>query len=243
MKIPLTKFIASAGVCSRRKAEELIRNSISTYRVLVNKEPATLGMTVSEEDEVMVDKQVLSQCKKIYLIINKPKGYTCTNEVFKGEKNVFSLLPNDLRQEKLFAVGRLDKDSRGLLILTNDGDWAQQLTHPRFNHEKVYQVLVKKRDSKVRSNPLIELKKGVDIGEDDGRVKAKQIEFVQESSDSIIFRLVISEGKKRQIRRMFAAISWEVVDLWRIKIGNISLGNLYDGKWRFLSEREIRLQA
>ncbi len=243
MKIPLTKFIASAGVCSRRKAEELIRNSISTYRVLVNKEPATLGMTVSEEDEVMVDKQVLSQCKKIYLIINKPKGYTCTNEVFKGEKNVFSLLPNDLRQEKLFAVGRLDKDSRGLLILTNDGDWAQQLTHPRFNHGKVYQVLVKKRDSKVRSNPLIELKKGVDIGEDDGRVKAKQIEFVQESSDSIIFRLVISEGKKRQIRRMFAAISWEVVDLWRIKIGNISLGNLYDGKWRFLSEREIRLQA
>src|SRR6056297_2781176 len=130
----LQKFLAETGHCSRRQAEELIKRG----RVQVNGETAEPGQRVSEGDDVRVDEEVLVGPKeKIYIKLNKPAGYTCTNRKFSGEKNVFDLVPS---KEKLFVVGRLDKDSRGLVLLTNDGDWANQLSHPSFGCEKEYEV-------------------------------------------------------------------------------------------------------
>ena len=136
MKIVLQKFIAQSGYCSRRQAEELIR----LKKVLVNDELAELGMKVDQDSEVKVrGKKIAINKEKIYIALNKPKGYTCTNRQFEGERNVFNLV--DVA-EKLFTVGRLDKDSRGLILLTNDGDLALKMTHPRFEHEKEYMVKI-----------------------------------------------------------------------------------------------------
>jgi pseudouridine synthase len=241
-KIVLQKFIAESGYCSRRQAEELIR----LKKVLVNNEPAELGMKVDEGDEVKVNGRKLALSKeKIYIILNKPKGYTCTNRQFEGEKNVFELV--DVA-EKLFTVGRLDKDSRGLVLITNDGDLTQKLTHPKFEHEKKY--IIKIQNLKINpehsgQNDNLKLKidgivkklmKGVDIGDGDGIVKVKDIKYIGDNN----FEIILTEGKKRQIRRMFRAVGCEIKDLIRIGIGSLSLGNLAEGRWRKVDIDEIQ---
>lgn len=228
MKIVLQKFIAESGHCSRRNAEELIRQG----RVFVNGEKAELGMKVDGKDEVRVNKmRVASAAKKVYIILNKPKGYTCTNRQFEGEKNVFDLIGID---ERLFVVGRLDKDSRGLILLTNDGDLALKLTHPRYEHEKVYIVETRLIASLRPDDIARKIKKGIEIGEGDGIVKAKDAKYIGDNK----FKIILTEGKKRQIRRMFKAVGCEIKDLVRVRIGNIELENLPEGKYRFLNEKE-----
>lgn len=227
-KTVLQKFIADSGICSRRSAEEMIRRGL----VFVNKKKAELGMRVDEQDEVMVDGKIVRvQYKKIYVIFNKPKGITCTNRKFHDEKNVFDFVKIS---ERLHIVGRLDKNSRGLLLLTNDGKLTQKLTHPKFQHEKKYIILVKSRKSKVESI-LERFEKGVDIGEGDGVVRAKNIRYLQDDK----FEIILTEGKKRQIRRMFEVLGEKVVDLRRIEIGNLKLGNVGEGEWRYLNDKEI----
>ncbi|RLC37994.1 pseudouridine synthase [Candidatus Falkowbacteria bacterium] len=229
MKIVLQKYIAESGFCSRRRAEELIRQK----KVKVNNEIAELGTRVSEKDEVVIEgKEIKLIKKKIYIILNKPAGYTCTNRKFKGEKNIFELV--DVK-ERLYTVGRLDKNSHGLVLLTNDGDLTEQLTHPRFEHEKEYLVKLKVKSEKFKVEEIIKsFRKGVDIGENEIG-KAKNVEYLGDDK----FRIILTEGKKRQIKRMFGALNLEVADLKRIRISSVKLGNLKRGKWIYLEKNEI----
>ena len=225
MKIVLQKFIAESGYCSRRQAEELIRNK----KVTVNGEVAELGVKVDENDEVKVrGKKIVLNKEKIYIVLNKPKGYTCTNRQFEGEKNVFDLVKT---KERLFVVGRLDKDSRGLVLLTNDGDLALKMTHPRYEHEKEYIAEIFKFSNFQIFKPeriVKEFIEGVDIGDGDGIVRAKKVQYLGENK----FKIILTEGKKRQIRRMFEAVGCEIKDLVRVRIGKIELGNLAEGKFK-----------
>jgi len=225
----LQKIIAASGLASRRAAQEMIKKGLAK----INGEVAQLGDRAdAQRDQISVNGRPLSKAAgKIYLKLNKPIGYTCTNRKFAKEKNIFDLVDVP---EKLFAVGRLDKDSRGLILLTNDGELNQRLTHPRFGHEKVYKVKVKgelKDDGALAQR----LTTGVDIKGEDGVVRAKRAEYLQNG----IFVITLSEGRKRQIRRMFAALDLTVNDLIRTAIGPLKLGPMKEGGWERLSEPEI----
>ena len=218
-----------SGLCSRRQAEELIRNG----RVRVNGALALLGEQADpKKDKITINGRLLPEIeKKVYIMLNKPMGYTCTNRRFHNEKNIFELVDLPVR---LFAVGRLDKDSHGLVLLTNDGDLTQKLSHPKFGSEKDYEVKI--RDEVI--NPDMVIKKllgGVDIGEDDGMVRAKKAKYLQNE----LFIITLNEGKKRQIRRMFETLGTQVSDLKRTSLGGLSLGDLPEGRWDYLSEEEI----
>lgn len=229
MNIILQKIIAGSGLCSRREAERLIKAG----KVKVNGQKAVVGELADPEiDEIRVSGRLLPQTeKKIYIKLNKPVGYTCSNRRFPGEKNVFDLVRT---KERLFSVGRLDKDSRGLLLLTNDGAWAQKLSHPRFGQEKRYEVKLREPFE----NPKMAAKKllsGFDIGEGDGRVKAAGARYLQND----LFIITLNEGKKRQIRRMFQKLGAHVVDLKRISFGALELGDLPEGRFEYLNPNAI----
>ncbi len=226
----LQKIIAKSGPWSRRKAEALIRAG----RVKINGQIAIIGQKADQQrDNITIDERHLAAAiSPIYIKLNKPAGYTCTNRSFPGEKNIFNLVDTP---ERLFAVGRLDKDSRGLVLLTNDGDLAQRLSHPRFQHKKTYEVSVKE---KIR-NPdsiMAAFLRGIDIGEGDDLAHANDIQYLQNNT----FVITLSEGKKRQIRRMFRALNLRVADLKRKTIASLDLGNLSEGKWAYLSQQEIK---
>lgn len=239
MIIPLTKYISSSGYCSRRKAEELIRLG----KVEVNGERAGLGMKVSVKDKVKVNGTSLGLPEeKIYIILNKPFGYTCTSREFKGEKNVFALLKNIETRliASLHVAGRLDKNSRGLVLLTNDGDLTELLTHPRYAHEKFYIVQINTDKKQMNTEHgyariVRKFKEGVDIGDGDGIVKTKAVKYLRAGK----FKIVLTEGKKRQIRRMFKAVGLEVLDLQRVRIGKLQLGNLKEGEWKIINKNDI----
>jgi len=228
MNIVLQKYIADAGYCSRRDAEELIREG----KVKLNGQVAELGARAGANDQVIVAGKILKPANdKVYIILNKPIDYVCTNRFFKEEKNIFELL--DAR-ERLFVVGRLDKNSRGLVLLTNDGELTEKLSHPRYGHEKEYEVTVKNQELGIK-NLEFQFKKGVDIGEGDGIVRAKRVEMIGKNK----FRVILTEGKKRQIRRMFRVLGLTVTDLVRVRIGVIKLGDLKLGEWRHLTGKEV----
>ncbi|HAM88248.1 MAG: Pseudouridine synthase [Candidatus Falkowbacteria bacterium GW2011_GWC2_38_22] len=222
--IVLQKYISNSGHCSRRQAEELIRAG----GVKVNGETAELGRKVSDIDTVEINGiKIINPKEKIFIVLNKPVGYTCTNRSFKGEKNVFELLPSEYRN--LHVVGRLDKNSRGLVLLTNDGDYTLRATHPRYEHEKRYIVDFRFPILDFRFEDIIKkFKKGIDIGEGDGVVRVKDMKYLGDNR----FEIVLTEGKKRQIRRMFKVVGTDVIDLKRIAIGDIELGDLEDGSWK-----------
>lgn len=231
MSMVLQKYIAQGGDYSRREAEELIRKGLVT----VNGKKAELGMRVEEGDLVEVRKRKLDLAKeKIYIKLNKPIGYTSTSKRFKGEKNVFDLVRV---KEKLIIAGRLDKNSRGLMLLTNDGELVQKITHPSFEHEKEYVVTITEPEIMEDELPRIlsSFKKGVDIGEEDGIVWVKNIKYLGENK----FSIVLTQGRKRQIRRMFYELGYQVEDLVRVRIGDLKLGNLQEARWQLLTKKEI----
>ncbi|MCK5095878.1 MAG: rRNA pseudouridine synthase [Candidatus Pacebacteria bacterium] len=229
----LQKFIAHSGFCSRRKADELIGNGRGVY---VNGKLAVLGMKVDEHDEVKIGGKIIgSEKKKVYIKMNKPTGYTCTTKSFKDEKNVYSLLPQKVwKNMSLHIVGRLDKDSQGLVLLTNDGDLTQELTHPSYEHEKKYIVTLRKDQARNVRRILKVFVDGMDI-EDIGQVRAKRIKHVGDDT----FEVVLTEGKKRQVRMMFRELDEHVVYLQRVSLGKLKLGNLASGKWMYLTEKEV----
>ncbi|MFA6994841.1 MAG: pseudouridine synthase [Patescibacteria group bacterium] len=229
MKMILQKIISNNGYCSRRQADALIRAG----QVKINGQLATIGDQADlNRDTITINDRLLSPADpKIYIKFNKPLGYTCTNRSFKNEKNIFDLINVPAR---VFAVGRLDKDSRGLVLLTNDGDLTQRLAHPKFQHEKIYEVEVNGEITnidKIKTNFL----KGIDLGDTDGIGRAKKIEYLQNR----IFIITLSEGKKRQIRRMFGVMNLEVIDLKRINLAGLEIGNLPEGRWAYLTTEEI----
>ncbi len=222
MKKSLQKFIAESGYCSRRKAESLILEK----KVKINKRIAQVSDKVNENDKVTIKNRIIkSQKRLIYIVLNKPKGYVCTHTVVAGEKNIFDLV--DIK-ERLFVVGRLDKNSRGLVLLTNDGDLAYQLTHPSFEHEKEYIVEVSRS---INENEQQIMKQGIDIKEKT-KAKIKKIKKISNKK----YCVVLSEGKKRQIRRMFEFFNCTVLDLKRIRIDKYKLGNLKEGQWIFIEK-------
>ncbi|HNX10580.1 MAG TPA: pseudouridine synthase [bacterium] len=221
----LQKIIAERSSYSRRQAEVFIRQG----KVMVNGKIAKLGDRANLDTRMTVGGRELKlPAQKIYIMLNKPKGYTCTNRTFKAEKNIFELVRIN---EKLFAVGRLDKDSHGLILLTNDGELTQKLAHPRYGSQKEYEVIIS--EDADHSRKLME---GMNIGEDDGFVKADKAKYLGNRKYSII----LSQGKKRQIRRMFGAIGVDVLDLKRVKLSNLELGTLPEGKWRELTPEEVK---
>ncbi|OIO05956.1 pseudouridine synthase [Candidatus Falkowbacteria bacterium CG10_big_fil_rev_8_21_14_0_10_37_18] len=229
MKIILQKMIAASGYCSRRQAEKMIREG----RVKVNGVTATVGDQADDQkDKVTVSGQLISAAaSKIYIKLNKPLGYTCTNKRFAGEKNIFDLIDSP---ERLFTVGRLDKGSRGLILLTNDGDLTQRLAHPSFQHDKVYEVITRGEIS--NANTVCgRLTKGINIGEGDGVARAKAAQYLQNDC----FIITLNEGKKRQIRRMFKIMNLQVMDLRRISLASLELGDLSEGHWAYLTPEEI----
>lgn len=204
--------------------------------VKLNGYQAKLGERADDSDEITVNgKKLERSVEKIYIKLNKPMGYTCTNRYFKGEKNIYSLV--NLPQ-KLFAIGRLDKDSRGLVILTNDGELTAKLTHAKFGSEKKYLVKCAADDrllKKVTIDQTVRtLKKGVDLGEGEGLGWAKSAEYLNGT-----FTLVLTTGRKRQVRRMFQGLHYHVVDLFRTEIAGVMLGDLPEGKWEDLTDYEL----
>ncbi|HRY63526.1 MAG TPA: pseudouridine synthase [Patescibacteria group bacterium] len=216
--INLTQAIAQSGLCSRRKAEEFIRLG----QVEVNGQLASLGLKVdSLKDKIKVAGHSLaSPDKKVYYVVNKPIGYTCTSSDRHAAKKITDLVPH---VPKVWPVGRLDKDSRGLIILTNDGDLTYQLTHPKFEHVKEYLVIL---DKPITPELLLKLKQGVKLEE--GVAKADSLKKVSPTKLSI----VIHQGWNRQIRRMLGACGYRAVDLVRIRIGKIKLEELREGEYK-----------
>ena len=231
MEERLQKILAQAGVCSRRAAEELIRQG----RVKVD------GATVSEmgmkadpdRQRITVNgKPLQSSEKKITLLLNKPKGYVTTMSDPQGRPIVSSLI-KDVDQ-RLFPVGRLDLDTEGALLMTNDGELAQKLLHPKFEINKTYQVTIR---GHIDPKKIQALEQGIDL---DGRQTWPARITVQEKSDkTTTLHIVIHEGRKRQVRRMFEAIGHPVIHLKRLAYGNLRLGTLALGKYRLLDKKEL----
>lgn len=220
------KFLSEQGVASRRKAEDFIRSG----QVFINGKKAKLGDKVDPEKDVIkvYGKIIEPQQKKIYIALNKPKGYVVTKRDPYGRKTVFSLLPDDVRT-KVWNVGRLDYDTEGLLILTNDGDLTQQLAHPKYEHDKEYEVTTTNTPTKEQLN---ELEEGVEISSgltSPAKVKA--------SSNKV--RITIHEGKKRQIRRMFDKVGLDVQKLRRIRVNKLLLPNIPAGSFTEVKKEDI----
>lgn len=226
----INKFLAEQGVASRRGSDEII----AAGRVTINGKTAQAGDDVKDDDSVLVDGKMLShKVKYEYYLLNKPKGYLCTVSDDKGRKTVMDLLPAGAG--RVFPVGRLDYDTEGMLILTNDGDLAYRLTAPQSEIAKTYLVRV---DGSVSDIQLNRLRAGVEI--ERGVVTKKCKVTVTETNKKFTkLRVVLTEGKNREIRKMFEAVGKQVAFLKRLKIGELSLTGLDRGAVRKLSEEEI----
>lgn len=227
----LNKFLATAGIASRRKCEELIKNG----EIKVNdKVVTTLATDINEKkDKVEYKGEILSLPSSfIYLKMNKPKGYASTSNDEKGRKTIFDLLED--KSVRLFNIGRLDYDTEGLILLTNDGDFANRVIHPSFEIEKEYVVTV---EGRMLESEFAVLRKGVVVnGERMPEAKVKPISFDGKFTKVDV---IITEGQNHQVRRMFEAIGRNIRLLKRIRIGKIKLGNLYRGKTKPLTDEEI----
>jgi 23S rRNA pseudouridine2605 synthase len=226
----INKYIAQAGIASRRKADELIENGNVRVNGVVMKSP---GYDVLEKDTVEVNGKLIEyKEKKEYVIINKPLGYITTSSDEKERPTVMELV-SDI-DARLFPVGRLDYNTSGLLIMTNDGDLAYRLTHPKHHVFKTYRARV----AGVLSNEkVVKLRKGVDIG---GFVTSKAIvNIIKGTQRSTIVEISITEGKNRQVRKMFSAVGNPVQELERIAIGDLKLGHLRVGHYRKLTREEV----
>ncbi|WP_349680225.1 pseudouridine synthase [Acetobacterium sp. UBA5834] len=221
--------MAQCGVASRRKSEELIQKGLVQVNGITIHEPGFL--VEPEQDEIIVAGTRLSTAVKIYVMINKPKGVLSTSEDTHGRQRVLDLVPI---KERLYTVGRLDMDTEGLLLLTNDGDLTFRLTHPSHEFVKTYIGLVKGCPD---NSSLEAFRHGIDI--EDYRTAPAAIKVLKVDRQTSLLEMRIHEGKKRQIRKMCAAIGHPVIDLKRVAVGELTLGNLKPGEWRYLNHDEI----
>ena len=232
-EVRLQKFMAEQGVASRRKSEDLIRAG----KVKVNGHVAEIGMKINpRKDLVTVGKQKLTNVKNrkmVYIMLNKPRGYVTTVSDELGRKTVMDLLPDF--GCRIYPVGRLDKDSEGLLLLTNDGSFTNCMTHPSHEYAKVYRVTVRPA---VNDEILFNLRNGIEI---DGRKTAPcEVTVLTEEENRVVLEFILHEGRNRQIRKMCESQGLEVARLKRISIGPIKLGMLKQGDYRELSETDVK---
>ncbi len=231
-KIRLQKIIADSGVCSRRKAEELIEKG----RVRVNGHPVKVGDKASLRDVITVDgERIVVQKKKtnIYIMLNKPRGYVTTMSDELDRRCVTELLEGV--EERVFPVGRLDRNSEGLLLFTNDGNFSNDIMHPSRHISKTYRVTVR---PSVNDEQLVMLSEGVVI---DGRkTKPANVTVLSEEPERVVLQIVIREGRNRQVRKMCEAVGLEVARLRRTAIGPVKLGMLKPGTYRELTAEELR---
>jgi 23S rRNA pseudouridine2605 synthase len=228
--IRLQKVLADRGVASRRAAEDLMREGRVRVAGAVVRE---LGTKVPPDARIEVDGHVVAPAQsRRYILLNKPRGIVSTAKDERGRRTVVDLLG---ASERLYPVGRLDADSEGLLILTNDGAWADRVMHPRYGHEREYEVLV---SGVVSPSVVASLRRGVPL--DEGVAKAERVAIVSRGARGSLLRLVLRTGWRRQVRRMASAVGLTVVNLRRVRMGPLLLGRLRPGAWRELSPREIR---
>ena len=225
----LNKFLANAGVCSRREADEFIQAGLVTVNGQVVTE---LGTKILRTDEVKFHDAVVSLEKKVYVLLNKPKDYVTTSDDPQQRKTVMDLV-KDVCPERIYPVGRLDRNTTGVLLLTNDGDLASKLTHPKFLKKKVYHVHL---DKNLTSHDMDQIREGITL--DDGEIKADAIEYADDRDKSQV-GIEIHSGKNRIVRRIFESLGYRVTKLDRVQFAGLTKKNLRRGDWRFLTEKEV----
>ena len=230
MSMRLNKFLSSCGITSRRKCDEIILSGAVSVNGKVIKE---LGVSINEKkDKVFYEgKELFLPSSFVYIKLNKPKGYACTAKDEKGRKTIYDLVKTD---ERLFSIGRLDYDTEGLIILTNDGDFANKVAHPKYAIDKEYHVTI---EGDIKESELAVLRKGVVI--DGERMPSAKVEFLSSDDKFTKLSVVINEGMNRQVRRMFEAIGKSIRLLKRVRIGKVKLGGVKRGDFRDLTDEEL----
>lgn len=228
--VRLNKYLSNAGVCSRREADVLIQTGV----VSVNGEIITeLGYKIKKGDKVQYDGETINAETKRYVLLNKPKGFITTMDDPLGRKTVMGLVINACK-ERIYPVGRLDRDTTGLLLFTNDGDMAKKLTHPRYEATKIYHV---ETDKPVQKEHLELLMRGIEL--EDGRIQADKAEYVTDAKSAREVGIEIHSGKNRIVRRMFEKLGYEVVKLDRVQFASLTKKDLPRGYYRHLTEKEV----
>lgn len=230
--MPLNKFLAHCGICSRRDAVQLITEG----KVKVNKTVVTEpGYKVQQADEVTYNnKKVFVTKNLVYILLNKPKDYITTTDDPQGRKTVLELVKAS-GQQRVYPIGRLDRNTSGVLLLTNDGDLTQKLSHPSYEVKKIYEV---KLDKPLIKNDFDKILKGIKLS--DGPITADSLAYA-DSKDKSIIGIEIHSGRNRIVRRIFEHLGYDVKGLDRVMYAGLTKKNVERGKWRFLSEKEIRL--
>jgi 23S rRNA pseudouridine2605 synthase len=230
-QMPLNKYIAHAGISGRREAAEMVKAGHVAVNGDTVLEP---GYKVKYKDVVRLKGKVLQlQVTPVYILLNKPKDYICTANDPEGRKTVLDIIKNATTQ-RMFPVGRLDRNTTGVLILTNDGDLAQKLTHPSYEIKKIYEVTL---DKPVTKADMEAIAAGVTL--EDGFIAADAVSYVGKERD--VIGIEIHSGRNRIVRRIFEHLGYDVRHLDRVMFANLTKKNVDRGKWRFLSEKEVRL--
>lgn len=229
--IRLNKFLANAGVCSRREADEFITAGVVSVNGTVVTE---LGTKVKRTDEVKFHEQPVSIERKVYVLLNKPKDYVTTSDDPQNRKTVMDLVKNVCR-ERIYPVGRLDRNTTGVLLFTNDGELASKLTHPKFLKKKIYHVTT---DKNVTAADMRQIAEGITL--EDGEIRADAIDYAS-PTDKKQIGIEIHSGKNRIVRRIFEALGYRVVKLDRVLFAGLTKKNVRRGDWRFLTEQEVNM--
>ena len=227
--VRLNKFLANAGVCSRREADEFIQAGVVTVNGAVVTE---LGTKVLRTDEIRFHDQPVSLEKKVYVLLNKPKEYVTTSDDPQQRKTVMDLVKNAC-PERIYPVGRLDRNTTGVLLLTNDGDMASKLTHPKYLKKKIYHVYL---DKNITAHDLQQIRDGITL--EDGDIKADEVEYA-DANDKKQVGIEIHSGKNRIVRRIFESLGYRVTKLDRVLFAGLTKKNLRRGDWRYLTEEEV----
>ncbi len=230
--IRLNKFIANSGVCSRREADTLIQSGVVSINGVIVTE---LGTKITRDDKVKFGGETLQIEKKVYLLLNKPKGYITTVDD-PQERNTVMMLVKDACNERIYPVGRLDRNTTGLLLFTNDGETAKKLTHPGHKVRKVYHVELSKGLSK---SDMVQLTEGIEL--EDGMMALDEIAYTGSGDDKKNIGVVIHSGRNRIVRRLFEALDYEVVKLDRVAFANLNKKDLPRGRWRMLEQSEVNM--
>lgn len=228
--VRLNKYIASCGYCSRRKADELIESG----KVCVNGKTVTeMGFSVSNKDKVTVENKLIKPEQLTYIRYYKPAGYITTMDDEKGRKTIYDILPEEVQNLK--PIGRLDKDSTGLLILTNDGDFINEFAHPSVKVPKIYRVCAQ---GKMNLNDLVLMEKGIEI--EKGQIAYAQARIVEFEGKDTVLEIMLTQGLNRQIRKMLDFLGHSVISLKRISMGPVDLEGLKKGQFKYIKPKQLQ---